>query len=128
MSDPRYTDPRYVDPRRPTGVEPDAPRPYDFEEPSSGGSTWTWLAAIAAIIVVLGLAIGYNRTEQASNPSTEPTTTGAAPAAPRPAAPSNSVAPSTLPSPPLSAPADSGNGASLPVPARPTPAPAEGNR
>ena len=80
MSDPHDTDPR----------RSDLPRRLDLEEPSSGGSMWPWLAALVAILAILGLAIGYNRTEQASNnQSNAPTTTGAAPSEPRPAPPAN---------------------------------------
>ena len=87
MSDPRYTDPRYSDPRRP--VEPNAPRRrMDIEDGS--GAMWGWVAAIAAIVVVIALMIGYHRMdfESASNrPVNPPTTTGAAPPAPTPATP-----------------------------------------
>jgi hypothetical protein len=101
MSDPHYTDPRYTDQRR-----------VDLESPSSAGSMWTWLAALVAVVVVLGLAIGYNRTEEASNRPATPTTTGAAPSTPRPATPANPA----------------GN-AAQPAPARPaSPAPADGVR
>ena len=58
MSDPRYTDPRYSDPRRP--VEPNAPRRrMDIEDGS--GAMWGWVAAIAAIVVVIALMVGYHR-------------------------------------------------------------------
>jgi hypothetical protein len=74
---------------------------------------WPWVAALVAIVAILGLAITYNRTEQAiNNQSNAPTTTGAAPSAPRPAAPANP-----------------GGNASQPAPATPTvPAPNEGPR
>jgi hypothetical protein len=120
MSDPRYTDPRYPDPRR-SGMDQNTPRRADFDEPSSGGSMWTWLAAIVAIIVVLGLAIGYNRTEEARNEQGPPTTTGAAPSAPRPAP---STTGSATPRAAQPAPAN-------PTPANPapaSPAPADGPR
>jgi len=67
MSDPRFTDPRRTDPLR----------RYD-QASNSAGTLWTWLAAIVAVVVVLGLIIGYSRTDQASIQSAEPTTTGAA--------------------------------------------------
>jgi hypothetical protein len=70
MSDPRYTDSR----------RPDPFRRFDVEGPNSAGTIWTWLAAIIAVVVVLGLIIGYSRTDQASIQSNEPTTTGSAPA------------------------------------------------
>jgi len=68
MSDPRYTDPRRTDPLR-----------RHDQASNSAGTLWTWLAAIVAVVVVLGLIIGYSRTDQASIQSAEPTTTGAAP-------------------------------------------------
>ena len=71
MSDPRYTDSRRTDPLR----------RLDLQGSNSAGTIWTWLAAIVAVVVVLGLIIGYSRTDQASIQSNEPTTTGAAPAA-----------------------------------------------
>ncbi len=87
MSDPRYTDSRRTDPLR----------RFDLQGSNSAGTMWTWLAAIIALAVVLGLIIGYSRTDQASIQSNEPTTTGSAPSAlrfapksgevPRPAAP-----------------------------------------
>jgi len=100
MSDPRYTDPRYSDPNRPTNGGP--PRPLDVEARRSSGAMWTGvIVVIIAIVVVLGLAVGYNnRTEQAGNqPNTQPTTTGSAPAQPRPATPSNSGDVSQPPAP-----------------------------
>jgi uncharacterized membrane protein len=33
----------------------------DLEWPRSGGSMWPWLAALVAIVAILGLAIGYAR-------------------------------------------------------------------
>ena len=105
MSDPHDTDPR----------RSDLPRRLDLEAPSSGRSMWPWLVALVVILVILGLAIGYQRTEQASNNhSNAPTTTGAAPSAPRPAPPANP-----------------GGNASPAAPATPTPAvpaPNEGPR
>jgi hypothetical protein len=71
MSDPRYTDSRRADPLR----------RFDPQASNSAGTIWTWLAAIIAVVVVLGLIIGYSRTDQASIPSNEPTTTGSAPSA-----------------------------------------------
>ena len=69
MSDPRYTGPRHTDPLR----------RIDGQVTNGAGTMWTWLAAILAVIVVLGLVIGYSRTEQAKIQSNEPTTTGSAP-------------------------------------------------
>jgi hypothetical protein len=98
MSDPHDTDPR----------RSDLPRRLDLEAPSGGGSMWPWLAGLVGILAIIGMAIGYNRTEQASdNQSNAPTTTGAAPSEPRPAPPANP-----------------GGNASRPAPAMPAPAPA----
>jgi hypothetical protein len=99
MSNPHDTDPR----------RSDLPRRLDLDTASSRTSTWPWwLAALVAILVIAGVAIGYNRTEQASNsPSNAATTTGAAPSESRPAPPAN----------------PSGD-ASRSTPAMPTPAPA----
>jgi len=106
MSNPHHTNPRGSDlPNRP-----------DLEAPRRGGSMWPWLAGLVAILVIFGLAIGYNQTKQASdNQSSAPTTTGAAPSAPPPAAP----------------PANPGGNASQPAPTAPAPAapaPNEGPR
>jgi hypothetical protein len=81
MSDPGNTDPR----------RSDLPgRHLDFEAMSSRRSMWPWLAALVVILIIIGIAVGYNRTEQASNSqSNAPTTTGAAPSQPRPAPPAN---------------------------------------
>jgi hypothetical protein len=103
MSDPHGTNP----PRS------DLPRRPDLEAPSSGRSMWPWLAAIIVILVLLGLGIGYNRTEQASDKSNAPTTTGAAPSE-RPAPPANPGGNASRPAPATAAPA--------------TPAPNEGPR
>ena len=90
MSEPRYTDSRRTDPLR----------RFDVQESNSAGTIWTWLAAIIAVVVVLGLIIGYSRTDQASIQSNEPTTTGSAPSALRFAPRSGDV-----PVPPPAAPA-----------------------
>jgi hypothetical protein len=96
MSDRHDTDPRRSDP----------PRRLDLEAPSSGGSIWPWLAALVVILVLLGLGIGYNRTEQASDSQTNaPTTTGAAPSEPRPAHPANPDDNASQPAPATPAPA-----------------------
>jgi hypothetical protein len=77
MSDPRYSDSRRTAPLR----------RFDLQGSNSAGNSagtiWTWLAAIIALAVVLGLIIGYSRTDQASMQSNEPTTTGSAPSAVR---------------------------------------------
>ena len=106
MPDPHDTDPR----------RSDLPRRLDFDAASSRASMWPWwLAALVAILVIVGVAIGYNRTEQTSNnQSNTPTTTGAAPSESRPAPPANP-----------------GGDASRPAPANPAPtapAPNEGPR
>jgi hypothetical protein len=96
MSNPHDTDPRRSDP----------PRRLDLEAPGSGGSMWPWLAALVAILALLGLGIGYNRTEQASdNQSKAPTTTGAAPSEPRPVPPANPGGNASQPAPSTPAPA-----------------------
>jgi hypothetical protein len=96
MSDPRDTDPR----------RSDLPHRLDPEAPNSGRSMWPWLAGLVAILVILGLAIGYNRTEQASdNQSNAPTTTGAAPSESRPAPPANPSDNASKPAPAIPAPA-----------------------
>ena len=67
MSDPSSTDPlRRVNLRRAnvTGT--------------TWTALWTWLAAIAAAAVVLGLAFQYDRSDLARNHSRAPTTTGSA--------------------------------------------------
>ena len=107
MSDPRHTDPRYSDSRRPSDMG--SPAPLDAEPRSGSGTMWTGVAVIiVAIVVVLGLAIQYNRTEQAGNQPNTPTTTGSAPAQP----------------PAAAAPANSGGNASRPA----APAPTQGPR
>jgi hypothetical protein len=96
MSDPHDTDPR----------RSDLPRRLDLEAPSSGGLMWPWLAALVGVLAFLGMAIGYNRTEQASdNQSNAPTTTGAAPSEPRPAPPANPGGNASRPAPATPAPA-----------------------
>ncbi len=108
MSDPRHTDPRYTDPREPADTPANMNAPHQLDPASrrgTPGTTWTWVAAIVAIIVVLGLVLGYNRTEVAQNRSNTPTTTGAAPALPRSAAPPTSGGTATptpaTPAPPV---------------------------
>ena len=92
MSDPRYTDPRRTDPLR----------RFDLQGSSAVGTMWTWVAAIIAVIVILGLVIGYSRTDQASNQPKQPTTTGAASSPSRPAPPAKS---GDMPAPAAPAPA-----------------------
>jgi hypothetical protein len=89
MSEPRYPDSRRTDPFR----------RLDVQGSNSAGTIWTWLAAIIAVVVVLGLIIGYSRTDQASIQSTEPTTTGAAPSALRFAPKSGDVPQPAVPAP-----------------------------
>jgi hypothetical protein len=102
MSDPRDTDPRYADLKR------------RLEAPRSGGSMWPWLAALVAILAIVGMSIGYNWTHQASdNQSSAPTTTGAAPSEPRPAPPANpggnaSRQTPAMPTPTIPAPSNEG--------------------
>jgi len=104
MSDPRYTDPRYADTRR-SEMNPDTRGHLDLDTPERGSSMWTWLAALVAIVIVLGLAISYNRTEEANTRLDAPTTTGAAPATPRPATPANRAGNSSQPTPVAPTPA-----------------------
>jgi hypothetical protein len=95
MSDPYDTDPR----------RSDLFRRVNLGASSSGGSMWAWLAAIIVILAVLGIAIGYNRTEQASNgKSNAPATTGAAPSEQRPAPPANPGSNPSRPAPAAPAP------------------------
>jgi hypothetical protein len=89
MSDPRDIDPRHADMKR----------SLDPEAPGSGGSMWPWLAALVAILAIIGMSIGYNWTERASNQSNAPTTTGAAPSEPRPAPPANPGGNASRPAP-----------------------------
>ncbi len=98
MSDPRYTDSRRTDPLR----------RFDLQGSNSAGTMWTWLAAIIAVVTVLGLIIGYSRTDQASIQSNEPATTGSAPSAVRLAPKSGDI---QVPTP------------AAPAPATPAPAP-----
>jgi hypothetical protein len=95
------SNPHDIDPRR-----SDLPRRLDLEGSSSGRSMWPWLAALIVILAILGMAIGYHRTEQASNnQSNAPTTTGAAPSEPRPTAPANLGGNPSQPAPATPAPA-----------------------
>jgi hypothetical protein len=92
MSDPRHSDPRRNDPLR----------RFDLQG-SGAGVIWTWLAAIIATVIVLGLVIGYSRTNQASLRSNAPATTGSAPSglthAPRPIPKSGDLPPPAAPAP-----------------------------
>jgi len=100
MSDPRHTDPRYSDSRRPSDMG--SPDPLDAEPRSGSGTMWTGVAVIIVVIfVALGLAIEYNRTEQAGNQPNTPTTTGSAPAQPQPTAPANSGGNASQPAAPV---------------------------
>jgi hypothetical protein len=87
MSDPRYLDPQPSDSRNPSSQ-----RPLDsVQVPVEDGSTsaWGWISAIAIVVVLLGLMIGYHEmgpVTVSDSPRAAPTTTGAAPPAPpRPA-------------------------------------------
>jgi hypothetical protein len=105
MSDPRYTDLRYTDPRMPPQDDPAAIRRLNLESERDSGAMWGWAAAIFALIVIMALVIGYNRSDNvATTQPNPPTTTGSAPATPRTAPANNPAAPSfTLP--PASTPA-----------------------
>jgi hypothetical protein len=96
MSDPRHIDPRRNDPLR----------RLDLQGSGGAGMIWTWLAAIIATVIVLGLIIGYSRTNQASIHSNAPATTGSAPPglthAPRPV-PKSGDLPATPPPTPTHA-------------------------
>ena len=93
------SDPRHIDPRR-----HDALRRLDLQGSNSAGMIWTWLAAIIAVVVVLGLVIGYSRIDRASLPFKEPATTGSAPSGLR-LAPKPHPKSSDAPAPPPAAPA-----------------------
>ena len=97
MSDPRYTDSRRTDPLR----------RFDLQGSNSAGTMWTWLAAIIAVIVVLGLIIGYSRTDQTTVQSSDPTTTGSAPSTLRfaPKIGDAEIPPPATPAPAVPAPA-----------------------
>jgi hypothetical protein len=46
---------------------------------------WTWLAAVAAVVVILGVVFGYGRSDlehQSSDPAAAAQATGSAPSAP----------------------------------------------
>jgi hypothetical protein len=105
MSDPRYTDPRYTDPRMPPQDDPAAIRRLNLESERDSGAMWGWAAAIFALVVIMALVIGYNRSDNvATTQPNPPTTTGSAPATPRipPAsdpAPSFTLPPASTPAP-----------------------------
>jgi hypothetical protein len=90
-------------------------RRFDLERERSSGAMWGWAAAIFALIVVMALVIGYNRSGTVAtnmpNGQNAPSTTGAAPPTPR--TPADQAAPTTT-QPPASKPAES----------QPAPAPA----
>src|SRR5262249_22188124 len=54
-------------PHEPAPRRSDLPRRLDLDAASSRASWPWWLAALVAILVIVGVAIGYNRTEQASS-------------------------------------------------------------
>jgi hypothetical protein len=125
MSDPRFTDPRYTDPRRPPESDPAAMRRFDLERERNSGAMWGWAAAIFALIMVMAVVIGYNRSGTvATNAPNAPSTTGAAPATPR--TPIDQAAPSLTP-PPAFTPAPSSEPAPAPAPSPASP-PAPGPR
>ena len=121
MSDPRFTDPRYSDPRRPPESDPAAMRRFDLERERNAGAMWGWAAAIFALIVVMAMVIGYNRsgTIATNSPDVQnaPSTTGAAPPPPTPRTRTDQAAP-TLTQPPATQPP-----ASKPAESEPAPAP-----
>jgi hypothetical protein len=96
MSDPRHIDPRRNDPLR----------RLDLQGSGGAGMIWTWLAAVIATIIFLGLIVGYSRTNQANLHSNAPATTGSAPSglthAPRPV-PKAGDLPATPPAAPMPA-------------------------
>jgi hypothetical protein len=105
MADPRYTD-QHTD-QRPF---PETNAPLDTDTNRSSSTIWGWTAAIVASIVIIGLIIAYDRSDIVANnsPSTTPTTSGSAPAAPRPMAPSSNPTqanPAPAPAAPSSNPA-----------------------
>ena len=70
------SDPRHTDPLRRLNLQGAVART------NAAGPTWTtvwtWLAAIAATIVILGLVFGYSRSDLVRDQSTDPATTGSA--------------------------------------------------
>jgi hypothetical protein len=82
------SDPHHTDPLRRLNLQATGRNARTTTAAAAMWTTlWTWLAALAAAVVVLGLVFGYSRTDLARNQSGEPATTGAAtgsPAAPAP--------------------------------------------
>jgi hypothetical protein len=80
VSDPRFIDPlRRLNRRsfdRQVAIARTAVRTGAAE--SLWTTLWTWLATIAAAVVILGLAFGYGRSDPVRGPSGEPIMTGSA--------------------------------------------------
>jgi hypothetical protein len=74
MSDPRSTDPLRRINLHGASARADAAG-------SIWTTLWTWLAAIAAVAVILAVVYGYSRSDLAGQPTGEAATTGSAPAA-----------------------------------------------
>jgi hypothetical protein len=79
------SDPRHLDPLRRLNLQARPARTATIRTVAARTATaamwttlWTWLAALAAAAVVLGLVFGYSRTDLAHNQSSEPATTGSA--------------------------------------------------
>jgi hypothetical protein len=77
MSDPRSTDPL----RRPylRGATARANTAGSADRGWAWMTLWTWLIAIAAVALILGLVFGYSRSGLVQDMSGEPATSGAAP-------------------------------------------------
>jgi hypothetical protein len=86
------TDP-LTDPTR----QPDELRRLNLEQDRSGGTPWHWMIAAISAIVVAALVYGSTRpiSTTATAPTSSPTTTGVAPAAPVTANPLPAPVPST---------------------------------
>lgn len=78
------SDPRPIDSLRRLDVPGAAGRAAAAAASDAGvwwTTLWTWLAAVAAAVVILGLVFGYSRIELAHNRAAAPATDGSAPAA-----------------------------------------------
>lgn len=133
MPDPRDIERRSGGPRQPANDDPYGMRRFGPRGEPSSGMMWGWVATVFAIIVIIALIIGYDRSNtvarnQASSQPSAPATTGAAP----PAAPASTTPPSTPalqanPAPGANPPApenNPGNGPQVPAPAASESAPA----